>query len=338
MIIERIVSPVFGRSLAGLCAAALALGLGAGPAAAKEKVTYGYLIDPALEGVLYAIKQGIVKSDKIEIDGKALSIPALIQSTPTKRFDVLMNAVMAIPLAARRGLKMTVLSSALRAGKGGLGAGIWVKKESPYKTMADLKGKTIGNYSLRSTGTTWIRLALLKKYKLNVSYKGGEFNWVQIPAPALLTALETGRVDAATLIHSQAFKAHGTGNYRVLAWTNRDIGELYGVDTVAAVNITYPEKLAARPEAFREFNRMLYESVQYAVKNADKVGAEIAKSGKISAAFFKAWLTDYSYFPAAVSDADMKAMETIWAGAKEMGILKKVPKAADVVWEHAIRE
>ena len=117
----------FSRALAGLCVGTLALGLGTAPTAAKEKITYGYLIDPALEGVLYAIKQGIVKSDRIEIVGKALAIPALIQSTPTKRFDVLMNAVMAIPLAAKRGLKLVVLSSALRAGKGGLGAGIWVK-------------------------------------------------------------------------------------------------------------------------------------------------------------------------------------------------------------------
>ena len=33
-------------------------------ASAKEKITYAYLADPALEGVLYAIKNGIVKSDK----------------------------------------------------------------------------------------------------------------------------------------------------------------------------------------------------------------------------------------------------------------------------------
>ena len=112
---ERNISPACRRALAGLCAGALALGLGAAPAAAKEKVTYGYLIDPALEGVLYAIKQGIVKSDKIEIDGKALAIPALIQSTPTKRFDVLMNAVMAIPLAKRRGLGMYVSPGARAA-------------------------------------------------------------------------------------------------------------------------------------------------------------------------------------------------------------------------------
>ena len=108
---------------------------------AKEKITYAYLADPALEGVLYAIKNGIVKSDKIAIEASALQIPALISSTPAKKYDVIMNAVMAIPFAKRRGLDLVVLSSALRSAKGRLGAGIWVKKDSPYKTLADLKGK-----------------------------------------------------------------------------------------------------------------------------------------------------------------------------------------------------
>jgi NitT/TauT family transport system substrate-binding protein len=135
-------------------AAALAWAAIAGTANAKEKITYAYLADPALEGVLYAIKSGKVKSDKIEIEASALQIPALISSTPAKKYDVIMNAVMAIPFAKRRGLDLVVLSSALRSSKGRLGAGIWVKKDSPYKTLADLKGKTIGSYSLRATGTT----------------------------------------------------------------------------------------------------------------------------------------------------------------------------------------
>lgn len=327
------------KFLIGVAAATLAATVAlAGSAQAKEKITYAYLLDPSLEGVLYAIKSGKVTSDKIEIDAKALSIPALIQSTPAKRFDVIMNAVMAIPFAKKRGLDLVVLSTALRSAPGRLGAGIWVKKDSPYKSLADLKGKTIGNYALRATGTTWIRIALWKKHGANVSYKGGDFNWVQVQAPALLTALASGRVDAATLIHAQAFKAHKSGKYRVVAYTNKDIRELFGVDSVAAVNVTYPEKLKARPAAFREFNRMLRESVLYAVKNAEEVGKAISKTQKISPAFFKAWLADYSYFPGAVSDQDMKAMETVWQNAKEMGIIKKVPRAKDVVWEHAIRE
>ena len=294
-------------------------------ASAKEKITYAYLADPALEGVLYAIKNGIVKSDKIAIEASALQIPALISSTPAKKYDVIMNAVMAIPFAKRRGLDLVVLSSALRSAKGRLGAGIWVKKDSPYKTLADLKGKKIGSYSLRATGTTWIRIALAKKYNVNVSYKGGDFSWVQIPAPAL--------------IHAQAYSARKTGNYRVLAWTNKDIKEMFGVDSLSAVNVTYPDKLKARPDAFREFNRMMHESVKYAVANADKVGAAIAKNtAKIEPGYFKAWINDYSYFPGAVSAEDKKAMTLVWSQSKDMGILKKVPDVEKAIWQDAIKE
>ena len=327
------------RLIGGSLALVLAGTLNVGSVNAKETVSYAYLADPALEGVMYAIKAGIVKSDKIVIETSALQIPALISSTPAKKYDVIMNAVMAIPFAKRRGLELIVLSTALRSAKGRLGAGIWVKKDSPYKTLNDLKGKKIGSYSLKATGTTWIRIALAKKHNVNVSYKGGDFSWVQIPAPALLSALETGRVAAATLIHAQAYSAIKTGNYRVLAWTNKDIKDHYGIDSVSAVNVTYPEKLKARPEAFKEFNRMMHESVQYAVANADKVGAEIAKkTAKIDAGYFKAWINDYSYFPGAISEADKKAMTLVWTVYKEMGVLKKVPDVNKSIWKHAIME
>ena len=307
-------------------------------ASSKETITYAHLIDPSLEGLLYAIKKKIVTSDTVNVEAKALAIPALIQSTPTKRFDVIMNAVMAIPKKKKRGLDLIVLSTALRAGSTREGGSVWVKTDSPYKLMKDLKGKTIGNYALRATGTTWIRIALWKAHGMNVSYKGGDMNWVQLPAPTLLGALETGRVDAATLIHSQAYAASKSGKYRTIAETSKDIYKLFGVDTVSAVNVSYPDKLKARPEAFKEFNRMLKASVDYAVANPRKVGEAIGKTNKISPEFFKAWLTRFSFFPAVVSGNDVKSMETVWQNAKEMGIIKKYPAGNSVVWKHAIRE
>lgn len=320
---------------ATLAAAAIAVLALPASALAKETISYAYLADPALDGILYAIRTGKVKSDKIDIKTSALAIPALIQSTPAKRYDVIMNAVMAIPFAKRRGLELVVLSSALR-GVGDLGAGIWVKKDSPAKTIADLKGKKIGNYALTSTGTTWIRIALRSKYKVNVSYKGGDMNWVQIPAPALLSALESGRVDAATLIHAQAFKAKATGNFRLLAQTNKDVRDTFKVNTVSAVNVTYPEKLQAKPEAFREFNRLLRESVKYAVANADAIGQELAKTKKVDPRYFAAWIKDYSFFPGYVSDEDRKAMKVLFEQSKEMGILKALPDVDKVIWKDAI--
>ena len=43
-------------------------------------------------------------------------------------------------------------------------------------------------------------------------------------------------------------------------------------------------------------------------------------------------------FPGVISEADKKAMTTVWTMSKEMGILKKVPDVNAVVWEHAITE
>lgn len=319
-------------------AAAIGIGMMSGPALSKEKVTFGYVLDPALEGVVYAIKKGIVKSDTIEIETTALTIPALIQSTTTKRFDVLMTAVMAIPQAKSRGLDLIVLSTAHRVPDDSADVAIWVKKSSPYKTIADLKGKTIGNFALQSTATVWIRLALQAVHKMNVSLENGDLRWVQIPAPALLTALETDKVDAATLLLSQAFRAQESGEYRMLASPYQDIKKAFGVNAVVSVNVTYPEKLNARPAAFREFNRVLRESALYAMKNTDEVGKAISADAKISPEFFKDWLAKHSVFPAAVSDGDMKAMEVIWRNAKEMGLLTSYPEAKDVVWKDAIRE
>lgn len=327
-------SALLRASLSILTVAALSM-----PAAAKETITYAHLLDPAQEGILYAIKSGIVKSDLIDVEAKALAIPALIQSTPTKQYDVVMNAVMAIPFAKRRGLELVVLSAGITAAPGRKGGGIWVKKDSPIKTIADLKGKTLGNYALKSTGTTWLRIALAQKYGLNVSYEGGDLKWVQIPAPSLPTALASDRIDAATLIHSQAYNAEKSGDFRMIANTTEDLHEIFGIDTVSAVLVSYPEKLAARPEAFKEFNRMLKASVDYAVANPDVVGEAVAKQGKISADYFKAWLADYSRTPAVLSSLHLKAMETVWNNAETLGILKpgESPKAEAVVWKHAIR-
>ena len=92
----------------------LSIGLAAPPpATAKDKISYAYLIDPALEGVLYGIKSGKVTSPTLDIAATPLPIPALIQSTTTKQYDVVMNAVLSIPRALDQGLKMDVLSTAL---------------------------------------------------------------------------------------------------------------------------------------------------------------------------------------------------------------------------------
>lgn len=318
--------------------AAAALALAAAPAPAKDKMSFAVLLDPVLDAVLYGIRTGKVKSDKIEIDAKGYDIPALIQGTATKQWDVVMTAVMALPRAKEQGLELRVLSTALRYHTSGDGAHVWVKKDSPYKTIADLKGKTIGNYGNQSTGVTLVRLALWKKYGVNVQFEGGDFKWQQMPAAALPGALATNKIEAATLIHSQAFAAAKTGDFRAVARTAEDMHELFKLRMVSAVNVGYAERIAAKPDNYREFNRMLKESQQYAVKNMAEVSKAVGEQFKLDPAYFQKWFDSYSDFPAAVSENDVQAMDKVWELSKELGILKSYPPAKDMIWEHAIRE
>jgi NitT/TauT family transport system substrate-binding protein len=317
--------------------AAVAL-LAAAPAVAKDKLTYAYLQDPVLEAVMWPIRNGKVTSATLEIDGKGYQIPVLLQGTATKQWDVVMTAVMSVPRAKEQGLELRVLSTALRYHKSGDGAHVWVKKGSPYKSIADLKGKTIATYGLQSTGVTLVRLALWKKYGVNVQFENGDFKWQQLPAPALPGALATDKVEAATLIHSQAYQAAKTGDFVAVARTAEDMWEIFKLRMVSAVNVGYAEKIAANPALYREFNRMLKASIDYTLKNIGEVSETVAKETKNDPAYFKAWFAQYSDFPAVVSQNDIDAMNKVWSLSKELGILKEFPDAKTMIWEGALRD
>jgi NitT/TauT family transport system substrate-binding protein len=107
---------------------------------------------------------------------------------------------------------------------------------------------------------------------------------------------------------------------------------------VAAVNVGYPEKIAARPEAYKEFDRMLKASVDYALAHLDEVSTAVGKEKNIEPGFFKAWFTRFSDFPAAISEDDLKAIEINWKESKELGLIKEYPNVRDLVWKDAIRE
>jgi NitT/TauT family transport system substrate-binding protein len=326
---QRMTKLLFGAVLAALAAQ---------PATAKDKVTYGYLLDPSHEAVMWAIHNGKVASDKIEIEARALQVPALIQATGTKQFDVIETAVPSIALAGERGLKLVIVSTALRMHKDGLGADIWVKADSPIRTARDLKGKTLAVYALGGSGVTLTRIVLNKKYGYNVALDGGDLKFVELPAPAVPGAILTGRVDAGVLIHTQAHAAEKGKDLRAIGVGQSEMYEVLGSLPITAVNVSYPEKLAARADAIKEFNRMLRESARYALSNKAEVFGAVAKKYNMEADFFEVWFSRYSQFPAAISDEDLKSIAAMWAHSKELGIIRSFPDVKSVIWEHAIRE
>ena len=317
--------------------AAPALMTVAQPGFAKEKVTYAYLLDPAYDAVTWAMSNGKVNSDLITVEARGLAIPQLIQATSAKQYDVIMTAVIALPPAAARGLELRVLSNALQQSAAGEGAGIWVKSDSPIKNPKDLKGKSLGSYALRSTGYTQVRVALIHKYGLNAALEGGDLKQLEIQAPNLPGALAAGQIDAATLIHSQAYRALKSGEFRPIAETGRDNIEAFGMRFISALNVSYPEKLAQRPDAFKEFDRMFRESVQYALAHKDEVFGAVGQKTNLPPEFFNWWFEKSSDVPGTFEESHAQAIMKLYELSREIGMIQAFPDIRTLVWEHALR-
>ena len=308
-----------------------------GLAQARDKVTYAYLLDPAYDAVTWAMTNGKVTSDLITVEARGLAIPQLIQATSAKQFDVIMTAVIALPPAAARGLELRIMSTALQQAAAGEGAGVWVKKDSAIQRPQDLKGKALGSYGLRSTGYTQVRLALIHKYGLNAALEGGDLKQLEIQAPNLPAALAAGRIDAATLIHSQAFRALKSGEFRPIAETGRDNIEIYGMRFISALNVAYPERLAQRPDAFREFNRMFRDSVRYALAHRDEVFGAVGAQNNLPPEFFTWWFEKSSDVPATFEESHAQAIMKLYELSREIGMIQNFPDVRTLVWEQALR-
>ncbi len=303
----------------------------------KEKITYAYLLDPAYDAVTWAMMNGKVGSDRITVEARGLAIPQLIQATSAKQYDVIMTAVIGIPPAVARGLELRVMATALQQSPAGEGAGIWVKSDSAVKKPQDLKGKSLGSYGLRSTGYTQVRVALAKKYGLNVALEGGDLRQLEIQAPNLPGALAAGQIDAATLIHSQAYRAMKSGEFRVIAETGRDNIDLFKMRFVSALNVAYPERLAQRPEAYAEFNRLFRESARYALAHRDEVFTAVGRQNNLEPAFFDWWFEKSSSVPGTFEESHAQAIMKLYELSKDMGIIQNYPDIRTLVWEHALR-
>jgi NitT/TauT family transport system substrate-binding protein len=319
-------------------AAALLAGATLQTAAAKDTVKFAYLIDPSHEAVVWAMKHGKVTSDKVDVEATPLQIPALLQATAARTYDVIETAAMSIPRARQHGLDLRIIGTALRYHAAGQGAGIWVRQDSPIHTVADLKGKKLAVYSLGSSGITLVRIALSEAHGLNVATRGGDLDFVEMPASGMPAALAGGRVDAATLIHAQAFKAMQTKEFRVVDETAQDNTKKFGVRMVSAVLAGYGDKLDAHPDRYIAFEKLLRRSMEYALHHQDEVFSAVGKETGVDPAFFRTWFTKFSEFPVSISDHDEKAIGILWDEAVKLKILKKYPPVKSVVWTKALRE
>jgi ABC-type nitrate/sulfonate/bicarbonate transport system substrate-binding protein len=99
-----------------------------------------------------------------------------------------------------------------------------VKKDSPYKSLAELKGKKIGNFA-RVTGAYFFSAVIAKERKLDIEK---DFQNVPAETGALIALLERGEVEAINMFEPHTTRLVLSGRYRVLLDFDIELEQIFG--------------------------------------------------------------------------------------------------------------
>jgi ABC-type nitrate/sulfonate/bicarbonate transport system substrate-binding protein len=146
-----------------------------------------------------------------------------------------------------------------------------VRKDSPYKTLADLKGKKIGNFA-RVTGAYFFSAVIAKEKKLDIEK---DFQAVPAETGALIALLERGDVEAINMFEPYTTKLVLSGRYRVLLDFDAELAQIFGAPPLKSTVGMLKETVEKQP------------GLVTAIRGAYRDGIKLIKSGK-DEDFFKA--------------------------------------------------
>ena len=145
----------------------------------------------------------------------------------------------------------------------------YVRADSPVKSMADMKGRSMA-YSTNGSSTHANALAFVELYKVDAKLIAtGGF-------PATFTMVMSGQIDAGWSAPPYAMEALRKGEIRVIARSS-ELPLVKG--HTIRVLIANKQSLDSKPDVYRRFMRAYRETVDwmYASDEAVKIYAEFAK-------------------------------------------------------------
>ena len=122
-----------------------------------------------------------------------------------------------------------------------------VRKDAPYKSFADLKGRKIGNFA-RVTGAYFFSAVIAKEQKLDI-----EKDFQNIPAEtgALIALLERGEVDAINMFEPHTTRLVMSGKYRVLLDFDIELENIFGAPPLKSSVGILKETVEKQPQLLK---------------------------------------------------------------------------------------
>jgi NitT/TauT family transport system substrate-binding protein len=169
-------------------------------------------------------------------------------------------------IARTQGIPVTVVAASDVEGTsvGDNWQNILVKGDSPIRTAADLRGKTIAVNALKGVGEVMIKAALRKR-----GVNPNSINLLAMPFPTMRAALRNGQVDAIWTpepFHSQALNLDGA---RIVMAPGPVLGRFWPIGCYVARQ----DWASRNPDLARKFRAAINESLRYAQANPNEIRA-----------------------------------------------------------------
>ena len=265
------------------CLAAFAAAAAAGPAAAERLTVsqYGILVNTLPYAV--ALEKGFFKEEGLAIDGIIQSHGGgtSVRNMLASELPVAEMALPAAIAAAKQGIDVRIIGDMANT----IGELVWVaKKDSGIKSVADLKGRKAAFTSPRSVTEIIIKTVLKRHGILDQSTTiaaGG--------IGAAVTALNTGAVDAATLVDPVLYKSGQ--NYQVVFYAAKELPNLSW-----AMFVTTAKYISENEEKLKKIVRARTKAVDFIYANRDETAKIYAKHWNIAEADAKGMLPKFYAF------------------------------------------
>jgi len=133
-----------------------------------------------------------------------------------------------------------------------------VRKDAPYKSFGDLKGKKIGNFA-RVTGAYFFSAVIAKEQKLDIEK---DFQNVPAETGALIALLERGEVEAINMFEPHTTRLVMSGKYRVLTDFDIELENIFGAPPLKSTVGMLKETVEKQPALVKAIRSAYGDAIQ----------------------------------------------------------------------------
>lgn len=271
---------------------------------------------------------GIFAKHGIDIDVDARPFAGFLAGLPSKECMVATYSGLDAIAKINEGLDWVIIGGGLTVVNP-----VMVRTDSPIKTVADLRGKTLGTFSTGAGSYQATRAAIMNAYGLDLSK---DTKLEQLAAPALYKFLENGSVDAALNISSFSITAESQPDkFRTVFDVNAYWRQKTGYPLVwAAPLVAWRSWVDQNPDRAKRLAAAVMDSFRW-IADPTNFDETVKKYGQLAGvtkpeevATYKKLLAENLMF---LTTWDKKSVDAEWqflALAKKFGIIKDVPDEA----------